>query len=380
MASREQRGAEVAAPRRIGATLPLGRLGSVPVRLHVGAVAALPLFGWLVAARMRSVVILASVPGGGTPSPWTMAALATAAMAVALVVHQASHVLVARIAGGRTRTLTIGLLAGCSEADRVRGLGAQVAVALAGPLASLSGGVACQLIADRAAALPLDARFALVLLAQAQVALGVFDLLPAPPLDGGRAMHALLAARLDRARAARVASAIGRASSAAAAVTGVVAASPLTLGVAAILWAGAERSAAGHAHGDEALARIPVRALLEAWPIVDGDAVLSSLAARMQLERATRFLVTDSGLLLGLAFADEVARVPVDERPELRVRAITHATPTIDIAGVARKARALLHAAGARALCVVDRGLVVGVVTDAAIAEAEALARLHPVR
>lgn len=84
--------------------------------------------------------------------------------------------------------------------------GALIAIALAGPGMNLA---AASLLALGLYAFPAEA-FALIPLIRMNLAIGAVNLLPALPLDGGRALCALMALRMDRHRAVRIGVILGR--------------------------------------------------------------------------------------------------------------------------------------------------------------------------
>lgn len=84
--------------------------------------------------------------------------------------------------------------------------GALVAIALAGPGMNLA---AASLLALGLYAFPAEA-LALIPLIRMNLAIGAVNLLPALPLDGGRALCALMALRMDRHRAVRIGVILGR--------------------------------------------------------------------------------------------------------------------------------------------------------------------------
>lgn len=119
----------------------------------------------------------------------------------AAILHELGHFAALRLCGAPVRGIRLGALGAVMEADRT-GLsyGAELLVLLAGPLTNLL----C------AAALTVPARTLPGLYAAAgtHLALGVFNLLPIRPLDGGQALELLVVWRFGPAageQAARLA-------------------------------------------------------------------------------------------------------------------------------------------------------------------------------
>lgn len=111
---------------------------------------------------------------------WRVLALVLAAA----VVHEGGHYLVLRLLGGRVTMLHLTLFGAEMETDNHHvSYGGEVLAALAGPganlfcaslLAALGDGIQPELVG-------------------ANVTLGLFNLLPVRPLDGGRALYQLIA-------------------------------------------------------------------------------------------------------------------------------------------------------------------------------------------
>lgn len=97
---------------------------------------------------------------------------------LAAAVHEAGHMLVLHLGGGRLNRLTLGICGAVISCRLPEGRCARGAVCLAGPAASF---------ALAAAAMHMGQ----TVLAGASILLGFFNLLPMPPLDGGMALHHL---------------------------------------------------------------------------------------------------------------------------------------------------------------------------------------------
>jgi Zn-dependent protease len=133
--------------------------------------------------------------------------------------HEAGHILVARKFGATVKRIRISGLGAFVLVESKQGTTPwqDLAIALGGPAAS-----ALLSVALVAAAWPIvagsgmevllhrDAPALIVALALTNVLLTVFNLLPVSPMDGGRALDAILVLRLQPVPAARLVSAFGQ--------------------------------------------------------------------------------------------------------------------------------------------------------------------------
>jgi Zn-dependent protease len=183
-------------------TFPLGRLAGVPVRAHWSALG----LAALVTALLGTAVLPRAVPGLSHAQYWVMAVATGGMFVVSLLIHEMAHALVARWCGLKVGSITVWGLGGYTElADEAKGPRVELAVAAAGPLASVCIAVLGLLtfLVIPGGTLPASA---VAWLSTMNLLLGVLNLLPGAPLDGGRVLHALLWWRSgDRLRADRAA-------------------------------------------------------------------------------------------------------------------------------------------------------------------------------
>ena len=139
---------------------------------------------------------------------------------VCVVLHEFGHIFAARRFGIRTPDVTLLPIGGVASLERMPEKPSQeIVVALAGPAVNvviaivlavvLGARVDPTRIADLQQARTGDGL--IVQLAGANIALALFNLVPAFPMDGGRVLRAVLATRLGYTRATRVAAHIGQA-------------------------------------------------------------------------------------------------------------------------------------------------------------------------
>lgn len=192
-------------------TVRFGRILGV----EVGANWSLLVLILLVANGLATVVLPELTPGHRTATYWSVGAACGLLVAGSLLLHELAHCMVALRAGLPVERITLWMLGGASV------LGGEPAsaraafwIAAAGPLTSIGLG-----LTSGAGALVLDAFGAPQLIVSSlwwlgtiNVFLGLFNLLPGNPLDGGRILRAFLwwrsgdanRAEIGAARAGRV--------------------------------------------------------------------------------------------------------------------------------------------------------------------------------
>jgi Zn-dependent protease len=180
----------------------VGRIASIDIRIHATFLILIVLFA-----------VAAPEPGAAGVG-WSL--LWLAALFGSVVLHELAHSLVARRRGGEVHEILLFPLGGVSKLEHLPETAAdEFAVAIVGPLTSLGLGVAALGVgaALGGSLVPVDLLGGawLVRLGWLNLLLGVFNLLPAFPLDGGRVLRALLERRHDLIGATRIATRVGHA-------------------------------------------------------------------------------------------------------------------------------------------------------------------------
>ncbi|MDO0909769.1 site-2 protease family protein [Streptomyces sp. DT2A-34] len=309
----------------------MGRVRGVPLRIHWTVPLLVLLFGY----SLGSHTLPAAVPEQSNAA-YTVAGLVGALLLLgSLLAHEAAHAITARKKGIEVQSITLWALGGMTEMGRPRGAGAAFLVAVTGPLTSFLVGAAAL-----GAGIGLDAvsgwampAAVLVWLGWVNVVLGVFNLLPAAPLDGGRVVQALMWWRTgDRDRAEQAAARSGQ-------VLGILL---IALGLIAVLrgafgglWlavigffvmivAGAERQRARlipALRGVKAADAMssPVETCPDWFTVAR---CVEDVAVRTH--HSTLVLTNFEGRPSGLLHLPQLARIPAEQRQTLRVRDVVN--------------------------------------------------------
>ena len=127
-----------------------------------------------------------------------------------IVLHELGHSLTARCFGCETRDITLTVIGGCASLERMpRKAWQEFLVSAAGPATSFVLGIALYIVS---AFLPNGNLIGYLLMAGGylNIGLGLFNLLPGFPMDGGRIFRSVMRAFMSRTKATYVAMVVGR--------------------------------------------------------------------------------------------------------------------------------------------------------------------------
>ncbi len=187
-------------------TATIFRIRGVPVRAHASWLVIVGLITWSLSVGYFPAVL----PDLSPVDHWLAGFVAALLLFVSVFLHELSHTLVALANGIPVGSITLHIFGGVSELRREPDRpGVEFAVAVVGPLTSL--GLAGLLAAATAAlAPPPSVRALLHYLIVVNLLVGVFNLVPGFPLDGGRLLRAVLwRVKGDLQRATRIATQAG---------------------------------------------------------------------------------------------------------------------------------------------------------------------------
>jgi Zn-dependent protease/CBS domain-containing protein len=313
----------------------LGRVRGIPVGAHwsVGLILV------IIAEVLAVSVLPAAYPHERPAVYWTVAVVAALVFLASLLAHELAHALVAIRSGVKVKSITLWMLGGVTEFEGEPPTArADFRIALAGPLASLAVGAVCYGVAAaiHAAGGPAIAVAAAMWLALMNGILGLFNLLPGAPLDGGRVLRAALWRRYgDREQAERKAARAGQVLGAVIIALGVLEAVRVDfadgLWLALIGWfiitaATTERQTATAAI---ALAGVRVADVMTPHPdLASGWHSVAEFSDEAARSRQDAFPVVGfNGELTGIVLTSQLARIPAQDRPGLRLDQVMLSVP-----------------------------------------------------
>jgi Zn-dependent protease/CBS domain-containing protein len=233
----------------MGWSVQIGRVSGIPIRLHI---TFLLLLGWLAYI-------------GFSRGNLTMLLLAVGLFACVLL-HELGHSIVAQRYGIQVLDITLLPIGGLARmAALPRKPRQELWIAIAGPavnfvLAPLLY-AAHWFIESPPAGLDLwqGSGYLLGRLAGLNLAIGLFNLLPAFPMDGGRILRAVLAERMPYVRATQIAAGLGQFAAFGMGFLGLLLPNPLLIFIALFIFIGAAEEGA----------RVQTQAFVEGVPVRD---------------------------------------------------------------------------------------------------------------
>ncbi len=377
----------------------LGRLFGIELRVDSSWVFVFALVSWSLSSLFASWH-----PDWTIATTWAVAVVAALTFFASVLLHEMAHSIVARLYGLEVRDITLHLFGGVSNIEREPPTpGAEFLIAVVGPIASVALGIAMLVIvsvatgtarstndvedAARVVAEMGPVTTALMWLGPINVLVGVFNLVPGFPLDGGRLLRSVLwKLSGDLRRATHWAAAIGQLVGVTFMIFGAFMAFGYSVpffgrGLVGGIWLALigmflRNAARQHEKGlvvHAALAGIKVRNLMRTnGPWLRHDLPLRAVVEGWLVGHDERaFPVFDGANFAGLVSADDLARVSPGHWQEMTVREIMTprerlvvADPNDDLL----QAVETLGAKGVGQLPVMAGGRLVGLLFEADIA------------
>lgn len=362
----------------MSASLRIARIAGIDITLHPTFFLILPL-GALIWGSDHGV------PGA------LFGVLMILLLFACVALHELGHALMARILGLPVRSIMLLPIGGLALLERApRHPLQELLIALAGPLvnvlilfglliyAVLAGMFDGLLATGQLPSLSgLGVEVAVFWLMQANLALILFNMLPAFPLDGGRVLRSLVWMATDNARATRIATAVGQLLAVGIGLYAIVTVDLLLLMAAAFIFFGA-RGEQSEMQAQQTLSGLRVGDLVarDGAQLVVGDRIAAA-AGLLLSSRQSDFAVLHGSRPIGLVSREAVLRAMAAGQGELFITLLMQREfVRVDTASTVEQARQLMAEHGARVAAAYDGEEYRGLLTVEAIVEAFTVGRV----
>jgi Zn-dependent protease len=344
----------------------IARIAGIEVRIHV---TFFLLLAWIAFAHYNR---------GGTPAA-IQGVIFICILFLCVLLHEFGHALAAARYGIKTPDITLLPIGGVARLQRMPDRPIEeFVVAIAGPLVNVVIAAAIYLglgatmgwtnaIRIEDPSVPMLQRVMLV-----NVILVVFNLIPAFPMDGGRVLRALLATRINYARATNIAATIGQLMAFLFGFWGLMGGNPLLIFIALFVYMGAAQEAAATQMRELARHSAVGDAMISDFRTLPANATLGEAVDALLATSQREFPVTDDGgAVVGLLTRDDLIAglkqhgvdAPVASSMKPGVRSIA---PSASL----EEAFSLMNEGQLPALMVLDpRGQAVGMITPENVGE-----------
>ncbi len=348
-------------------SLKIGSVLGIPIKLHITFLLVLPIFAYVFAINPQ--------PFGfqGVEPPtlrYALSVLTAILLFVSILLHELAHSYLAMRYGINIESITLFLFGGVSAMEEIpRKPGQEAKMAFAGPLTSLIIGtisllIYWSLISPNPSLSQNPISHILWILGSMNIVLGIFNLLPAFPMDGGRVLRSFYARRMSYVKATQSAASIGKLFAILMAIFGILIGNLWFPLIALFIYVGAseeERST----QAEVTLENIFVRDIMSKDVVsVSPTTTVEELVQFMFEKKHMGYPVMERDSLKGIVTFTDIERIPYHDRPAALVSDIM----TKDVITVPSDAQAsdvlkLISARNIGRVVVVDNGSVVGILS-----------------
>jgi len=172
-------------------SLVIGTVRGIEIEVHISWLVVFALITW----TMATTFFPQSYPDWSTPTQWALSAIIAILLFVSVLLHELSHSLVSIKMGNEVKKITLFIFGGVAhlEDEPAYPLN-ELKMAIAGPAMSIFLGLLLMLTANLlvSAGVPEQVTVPLAYIADVNLILAIFNLVPAFPLDGGRVLRAII--------------------------------------------------------------------------------------------------------------------------------------------------------------------------------------------
>jgi len=372
----------------MGGTFRVARIFGIDIEIHPSWLLILAFVAW----SLSDSLFPSRYESWSTAAYWIVGVSSAVLLFVTVLIHEMAHALVARWRGLPVPRITLFIFGGMSHMSRQPATaGEEFQIAAAGPATSIVIAAITGAIGFLVHGTSEKAEAILFYLAFVNLALGIFNILPGFPLDGGRVLRSIAWKRTGSfRRATRIASSVGEMFGYGMIVTSVFIL--LAGGVLDGLWLafigwfllGAARGEASNLQLEGVLKRLTARDVMQAdFPSVTPGTPVAEIVHDYMVGKGERaVLVANGGAVSGLITVSDVRRVPRDawsQVPAQRIMTPRSSVITVNASQPAVEVLVLLGEKGLNQVPVLEDGRMIGLVTRRELLDRIQLAeRLEP--
>jgi stage IV sporulation protein FB len=346
-------------------SIPIFRAGGIQVRIHI---TFLLLLAWLGAGYY--------IQGGSTVA--FARVLFILLLFACVLLHEFGHAIAAKSFGIRTPDITLLPIGGVARMERMPDKPVQeLIVALAGPAVNVVIAIGLFLVTGITGAFAepnasVESPNFLQQLMVINVVLVLFNLIPAFPMDGGRVLRALLATRLNYARATQIAANVGQFCAFAFGLWGLLGGNFLLVFIAFFIYIGASQENAVAQMRDFSRGMPVSSAMVREFRTLSTDSTLAEAVDALLATSQHDFPVIEpSGAIAGVLLRNDLIGALRKDDPALRVGdIIRRGVPTVTTGTPFDEAFRIMQECNCPAVPVIDRSQrLVGLLTPENVSE-----------
>ncbi|NBC26942.1 MAG: site-2 protease family protein [Bacteroidetes bacterium] len=313
----------------MSASLKIGHFAGIKVQIH-----------WTFWLLFLFVAIMVLSGGGTSTDLWWNFTFVTA-LFICVILHEFGHALTARTFGIETRSITMLPIGGVASLKEIPDKPMEeFYIAVAGPLVNVVIALALWVlipVGDVMSADPeviqqkfstIDGSNFLISLLFVNIALVLFNMLPAFPMDGGRVFRALLAMKLGRVEATRIASATGKFLALIFFLTGLMFSVVLAI-IAVFIFFGAHTENITVQQLSLLDGNTVRDAMITEFSILDPEDRLTAATDKILAGTEQNFIVASSGNIRGILYVEDLAAALRQFDQEVRIEDVMDTDFTI---------------------------------------------------
>jgi Zn-dependent protease/CBS domain-containing protein len=170
-------------------SLRVGQIAGIDIYINISWIIILVLLTWSLAVNWFPSIY----PHWSVSTYWITSLIAAILLFVSVLLHELAHSIVARARGLPVHNITLFIFGGISNIEQEpTSPGVEFQMAVVGPVVSILIGIVCYLLLLPIRGVNSPVAGILGYLAITNVALGIFNLIPGFPLDGGRVLRSIV--------------------------------------------------------------------------------------------------------------------------------------------------------------------------------------------